>query len=151
MAPQEEKEVAQFENNHLEVKEPETPLPSPVTATVTKPKPKLSTTVIIPVWIALSSSVIIYNNYLYNTLDFKYPVFLVTFHLTFAVSSLSRIKNVILTVCRLSERAFSKGRQTCWMEPKRCTCRKTCSCVQFFPLAFSSVVALFSATRLIFT
>ena len=27
---------------------------------------------------------IIYNNYLYNTLNFKYPVFLVTFHLAFA-------------------------------------------------------------------
>jgi len=37
-----------------------------------------------PVWIIISSAVIIYNNYLYNTLNFKYPVFLVTFHLTFA-------------------------------------------------------------------
>ncbi|EIN08469.1 TPT-domain-containing protein [Punctularia strigosozonata HHB-11173 SS5] len=39
---------------------------------------------IIPVWIALSSAVIIYNNYIYNTIGFKYPVFLVTWHLTFA-------------------------------------------------------------------
>ncbi|KAF8884867.1 TPT-domain-containing protein [Mucidula mucida] len=39
---------------------------------------------IIPVWIVLSSAVIIYNNYLYNTLAFKYPVWLVTWHLTFA-------------------------------------------------------------------
>lgn len=68
-------------------------LPSPVTATTPqqqqKPTPaaskyKLSATAIIPVWIVLSSSVIIYNNYLYNSLDFKYPVFLVTFHLGFA-------------------------------------------------------------------
>lgn len=70
-------------------------LPSPVTATPShqqqqhKPTPtaskyKLSATAIIPIWIVLSSSVIIYNNYLYNTLNFKYPVFLVTFHLGFA-------------------------------------------------------------------
>ncbi|KAI0676376.1 TPT-domain-containing protein [Trametes maxima] len=39
---------------------------------------------IIPVWIVLSSAVIIYNNYLYNTLQFRFPVFLVTWHLTFA-------------------------------------------------------------------
>ncbi|KAK0193000.1 triose-phosphate transporter family-domain-containing protein [Armillaria mellea] len=59
-------------------------LPSPAVAQVPKPKPKLSATMIIPIWIVLSSSVIIYNNYLYNTLSFKYPVFLVTWHLTFA-------------------------------------------------------------------
>ena len=62
------------------------PLPSPVSATPSKSssKPKLSASAIIPIWIVLSSSVIIYNNYLYNTLNFKYPVFLVTFHLAFA-------------------------------------------------------------------
>ena len=66
-------------------------LPSPVSAVAPKPagKPKLSTTVIIPIWIVLSSSVIIYNNYLYNTLSFRFPVFLVTWHLTFAVSSVT--------------------------------------------------------------
>ncbi|CAE6524225.1 unnamed protein product [Rhizoctonia solani] len=56
----------------------------PVEVVTTKPKAKLSATTIIPIWIVLSSSVIIYNNYLYNTLNFKYPVFLVTFHLFFA-------------------------------------------------------------------
>jgi drug/metabolite transporter (DMT)-like permease len=40
--------------------------------------------IIIPIWIVLSSSVIIYNNYLYNTLEFKFPVFLVSWHLVFA-------------------------------------------------------------------
>ncbi|TFK38124.1 triose-phosphate transporter family-domain-containing protein [Crucibulum laeve] len=60
-------------------------LPSPVSAApATKPKPKVTTAVIIPIWIFLSSSVIIYNNYIYNTLNFKYPVFLVTWHLGFA-------------------------------------------------------------------
>lgn len=61
-------------------------LPSPASAgpTPSKPSQKYSTSAIIPVWIALSSSVIIYNNYVYNTLQFKYPVFLVTWHLFFA-------------------------------------------------------------------
>lgn len=66
-------------------KDTEEVLPSPASATTTRSKPKLSAAAIIPVWIVLSSSVIIYNNYLYNTLDFKFPVFLVTWHLTFAV------------------------------------------------------------------
>ncbi|KIP07313.1 hypothetical protein PHLGIDRAFT_71333 [Phlebiopsis gigantea 11061_1 CR5-6] len=61
-------------------------LPSPVSSTNARQssKPSLSSTAIIPIWIVLSSSVIIYNNYVYNTLQFKYPVFLVTWHLTFA-------------------------------------------------------------------
>ncbi|KAJ7726272.1 TPT-domain-containing protein [Mycena maculata] len=59
-------------------------LPAPVSAPAAKSKPKISTAVIIPIWMALSVSVILYNNYLYNTLEFKFPVFLVTWHLTFA-------------------------------------------------------------------
>ncbi|TEB19158.1 TPT-domain-containing protein [Coprinellus micaceus] len=63
----------------------DSPLPTPVTAAPkTNNKPKLSATMIIPIWIVLSSSVILYNNHVYNTLMFKYPVFLVTWHLTFA-------------------------------------------------------------------
>ena len=61
------------------------PLPAPASASQPKSKYKLSAAAIIPIWIVLSSSVIIYNNYLYNTLNFRYPVFLVTFHLGFAV------------------------------------------------------------------
>ena len=67
---------------------------SPVVASSPPPKTQLSATVVIPVWILLSSTVIIYNNYLFNTLNFKYPVFLVTCHLTFAV----RISGLNLTV-----------------------------------------------------
>ena len=61
------------------------PLPTPASASSPKPKYKLSAAAIIPIWIVLSSSVIIYNNYLYNTLNFRFPVFLVTYHLGFAV------------------------------------------------------------------
>ncbi|KAL0960073.1 hypothetical protein HGRIS_011719 [Hohenbuehelia grisea] len=85
-------EASKFENmsEEKEVKEPllddhdDSPLPTPVSATPPKSKLKLSAAAIIPIWIALSSTVIIYNNYLYNTLNFKFPVFLVTYHLGFA-------------------------------------------------------------------
>lgn len=63
---------------------PSSPLPTPVTAPASKPKPSLTASLIVPIWIILSSSVIIYNNYIYNTLEFKFPIFLVTWHLTFA-------------------------------------------------------------------
>ena len=65
-------------------------LPTPITAQVAKSqtptaaKYNLSATFIIPVWIVLSSSVIMYNNYVYNTRNFKFPIFLVTWHLGFA-------------------------------------------------------------------
>ena len=66
-------------------------LPAPASAA--RPRPKLSAAAIIPVWIVLSSSVIIYNNYLYNSLNFKYPVFLVTWHLTFSVGGGHYLQN----------------------------------------------------------
>ncbi|KAJ7275715.1 TPT-domain-containing protein [Mycena rebaudengoi] len=59
-------------------------LPPPVSVAPSKPKPTLSVAVIIPVWMAFSMTVILYNNYLYNTLEFKFPVFLVTWHLLFS-------------------------------------------------------------------
>ena len=69
----------------LEGENAENILPSPVQAQQPSNKPRLSAAAIIPIWIVLSSSVIIYNNYLYNSLQFRFPVFLVTWHLTFAV------------------------------------------------------------------
>jgi len=68
-------------------KDSDSDLPPPISAQVSRPKPKVTAAAIIPVWIALSSAVILYNNHLYTTLNFRYPVFLVTWHLTFAVSS----------------------------------------------------------------
>ncbi|KAF9445534.1 TPT-domain-containing protein [Macrolepiota fuliginosa MF-IS2] len=78
-------EKQQFIDTELKANEgSQSPLPTPVSASQPKSKPQITATAIIPIWIALSSAVIIYNNYLYNTLNFKYPVFLVTWHLVFA-------------------------------------------------------------------
>jgi len=62
---------------------PTTPLPAPSTLSSSR-RFSLSAALIIPIWIILSSSVITYNNWLYNTVGFKFPVFLVTWHLLFA-------------------------------------------------------------------
>jgi hypothetical protein len=88
--PVEMVEQAQFLNSKPEQEADDVvgPLPSPASASCSKSKTKLSAAMIIPIWIVLSSGVIIYNNYLYNTLNFKFPVFLVTFHLGFAVRAL---------------------------------------------------------------
>jgi drug/metabolite transporter (DMT)-like permease len=59
-------------------------IPHPVSAATHPVKPKVSAATIIPIWIVLSSSVILYNKYIYDTLEFPFPVFLVTWHLTFA-------------------------------------------------------------------
>ena len=61
------------------------PAPAAASAPAQRPSYKFGAAAIIPVWIVLSSAVIIYNNHLYNNLNFKFPVFLVTWHLTFAV------------------------------------------------------------------
>lgn len=83
-------EPIQMLDVHDDSEKPDQVLPSPVSAPQprTSAVPKLSSAAIIPIWIILSSSVIIFNNYLYNTLQFRFPVFLVTWHLTFAVSFL---------------------------------------------------------------
>jgi hypothetical protein len=86
--PHDEKDLEHSDDSapFMEVKDmqAEASLPSPAVSSSPKSKAKLSASAIIPLWICLSSTVIIYNNYLYNTLNFKYPVFLVTWHLTFA-------------------------------------------------------------------
>ncbi|PWN52979.1 TPT-domain-containing protein [Violaceomyces palustris] len=47
-------------------------------------KKKIHPAVIIALWIALSSSVIVYNKYLLSNLEYPFPVFLTTFHMAFA-------------------------------------------------------------------
>ncbi|KAJ7261995.1 triose-phosphate transporter family-domain-containing protein [Mycena rebaudengoi] len=61
-------------------------LPPPVSSesAPSKPKSTLSVVIIFPIWVAFSLTVILYNNYLYNTVQFRYPVFLVTLHLIFS-------------------------------------------------------------------
>ncbi|KAK7039461.1 TPT domain-containing protein [Favolaschia claudopus] len=82
--PEEEIPLASMKDGELATDSPAAALPAPVSASSSKPKPKISTTLIVPIWMAFSVSVILYNNHLYHSLDFKYPVFLVTWHLTFA-------------------------------------------------------------------
>ncbi|KIJ36998.1 hypothetical protein M422DRAFT_34024 [Sphaerobolus stellatus SS14] len=74
--------VSDFKPSHS----PTSPLPTPTThsARATSSSLAKNPAFIIPIWISLSASVIMYNNYIYNTLEFKYPVFLVTWHLVFA-------------------------------------------------------------------
>ncbi|WFD07358.1 hypothetical protein MVES1_002721 [Malassezia vespertilionis] len=57
-------------------------LPQPAIAA--SAKPKVHPAVIISIWIALSSSVIVYNKYVLDNLKYPYPVFLTTFHMAFA-------------------------------------------------------------------
>lgn len=106
-------------------------LPSPVSAQTQRSKPKISAAAIIPVWIVLSSSVIIYNNYLYNTLEFKFPVFLVTWHLTFAVRvrpSNTDLPAVLKQPSRPLELVFCNERHPSSMAQKMFTSLRTCSC-----------------------
>ncbi|TIC15824.1 hypothetical protein E3Q08_03104 [Wallemia mellicola] len=70
----------QIEIKTLESERRSSPPPAP--QPTNSHKPKLSPYVIIPIWIALSSSVILYNKAILSSFKFEYPIFLVTFHLT---------------------------------------------------------------------
>ncbi|KAH8899575.1 triose-phosphate transporter [Thozetella sp. PMI_491] len=48
------------------------------------PKPSLHPAFYVIVWISLSSSVILFNKWILDTMNFRYPVILTTYHLTFA-------------------------------------------------------------------
>ncbi|KAI9746151.1 MAG: hypothetical protein M1818_000832 [Claussenomyces sp. TS43310] len=47
-------------------------------------KPALHAAVYVIIWISLSSSIILFNKWILDTLHFRYPVLLTTWHLTFA-------------------------------------------------------------------
>ncbi|KAF2088446.1 DMT family organic anion transporter [Saccharata proteae CBS 121410] len=49
-----------------------------------EPKAALHPAVYIATWISLSSSVIVFNKWILDTAGFRYPIFLTTWHLTFA-------------------------------------------------------------------
>ncbi|KAJ6574352.1 hypothetical protein B0H19DRAFT_1218354 [Mycena capillaripes] len=77
-----------------EIKNAEASSPAPASDS----KPKIPIVVIIPFWIALSVAVILYNNHLYLTLNLRFPVFLVTWHLIFtaiATRVLQRTTNLL--------------------------------------------------------
>lgn len=67
----------------------ESPLPTPVQQQAPKQggNVKINPAFIIPVWICLSMGVILFNKFIFSSLKFEYPVFLVTWHLSFAVCS----------------------------------------------------------------
>ncbi|CAD6574746.1 MAG: hypothetical protein TREMPRED_001212 [Tremellales sp. Tagirdzhanova-0007] len=48
--------------------------------------------IILPTWIMCSISVILYNKFVFSSLDFPYPVFLTTFHLIFSALSTRVLK-----------------------------------------------------------
>ncbi|KAG9313524.1 hypothetical protein JVU11DRAFT_5851 [Chiua virens] len=79
---QEHDDVPQIEQHPLD--DDQSSLPAPATTPSKPQRAKIPAAAIIPVWIVLSSTVILYNNHVYNTFGFRYPVFLVTWHLTFA-------------------------------------------------------------------
>lgn len=62
----------------------ESGLPQPAVHSQRPNKRVLHPSIIIAIWIAFSSGVIVYNKYLLVNLHFPYPVFLTTFHMAFA-------------------------------------------------------------------
>ncbi|OJD30519.1 uncharacterized protein BKCO1_5900028 [Diplodia corticola] len=62
------------------------------------PKAAFHPAVYIAVWISLSSSVIVFNKWILDTAGFRFPIFLTTWHLTFATlmtQGLARFTNVL--------------------------------------------------------
>jgi len=77
---------ARLSGESLRVSEPNTTLPT-VNVTAEKPEPPkaaLHPAFYVISWISLSSSVILFNKYLLDTMGFQYPIVLTTWHLAFA-------------------------------------------------------------------
>lgn len=60
------------------------PIVNPEVEKAQQPKPSIHPAFYVMVWIALSSSVILFNKWILDTLNFRYPVILTTYHLSFA-------------------------------------------------------------------
>ncbi|KAB5585826.1 triose-phosphate transporter family-domain-containing protein [Coniochaeta sp. 2T2.1] len=60
------------------------PTVNPEVEKVQPPKAAIPSFVYVIVWISLSSSVILFNKWILDTLNFRYPVILTTYHLSFA-------------------------------------------------------------------
>ena len=59
-------------------------LPQPAVQQQRPNKRLVHPSIIIAIWIAFSSGVIVYNKYLLVNLNYPFPVFLTTFHMSFA-------------------------------------------------------------------
>jgi hypothetical protein len=72
---------------------------------------------------------------LYTTLNFRYPVFIVTWHLTFAVSPTFHcfLESIAISRDRPSEPAFYNALLISWTEPKTSTSLRTCLSAPFSP------------------
>ncbi|KAI5863394.1 TPT-domain-containing protein [Durotheca rogersii] len=67
-----------------EQKGPILPTTNPEAEKPQPPKPTIHPAFYVATWIGLSSSVILFNKWILDTLEFRYPVILTTYHLTFA-------------------------------------------------------------------
>ncbi|KAI1376151.1 TPT-domain-containing protein [Hypoxylon crocopeplum] len=67
-----------------EPKGPILPTTNPEAEKPQPPKATIHPALYVAVWISLSSSVILFNKWILDTLEFRYPVILTTYHLTFA-------------------------------------------------------------------
>ncbi|KAI1093836.1 TPT-domain-containing protein [Rostrohypoxylon terebratum] len=67
-----------------EPKGPILPTTNPEADKPQPPKPAIHPALYVAVWISLSSSVILFNKWILDTLEFRYPVILTTYHLSFA-------------------------------------------------------------------
>ncbi|KAH8907009.1 triose-phosphate transporter [Coniochaeta sp. PMI_546] len=80
----EEKTRTSGESPREQTNGPILPTVNPEVEKVQPPKAAIPSFVYVIVWISLSSSVILFNKWILDTLNFRYPVILTTYHLSFA-------------------------------------------------------------------
>ncbi|OIW27387.1 TPT-domain-containing protein [Coniochaeta ligniaria NRRL 30616] len=80
----EEKTRTSGESPREQTSGPILPTVNPEAEKVQPPKAAIPSFVYVIVWITLSSSVILFNKWILDTLNFRYPVILTTYHLSFA-------------------------------------------------------------------
>lgn len=121
--------LSQTDQRSLDCDRSSSSLPTPATTPSKLQRANIPAVSIIPVWIILSSTVILYNNRVYNTYGFRYPVFLVTWHLTFAVSPsfFCACQHLTCLRNRPSAQGCFSGRPACLTASRMSTCPGQCS------------------------
>ncbi|KAF2402230.1 TPT-domain-containing protein [Trichodelitschia bisporula] len=82
----EDKARSSGERERTEVDAPVLPTVNPAAVKSEPPKHLIPAWVYIAVWIALSSAVIVFNKWILDRRNFRYPIFLTTWHLIFATA-----------------------------------------------------------------